>query len=156
MNYENELLGLMPMLRAYLTKIQTKFEGLVDADDLFQECMVSAVKSSEKPKIRSPRNYFIGVFNKTIKRVSVRNLKEFQARHAIVVDGTWDRNEDSIIEEIDARVRCQKAATRRVWAALKEFHGNQHAVCRALGSARTTVQYHKEKLRTIYETVRMN
>jgi len=153
MRYEEELLELMPMLKSYLIKIRTKYDGLVDMEDLYQECLMNAVKSSGKNGIRNPKRYFIGVFDKTIKAVSVRNIKEFQMRNRLDVCDTWEDNEVGVIEEIDMRVKDEKPATRRVWACLKLFHGNRRMVYKALGCSNQFLEPHKRRLRTIYDSI---
>ena len=156
MRYEKELLELLPMLESYLKKVRAKYDGLVDMDDLYQECLLNAIQCTVKTKIRNPKNYFIGVFDKTIKAQSVKSMREFQVRNEIPIRDTWEQNEIGVIEEIDFRVRSLKPATRRVWASLKSFHGDRRCVMKHLDCYGSFLDYHKRKLRQIYEDVIAN
>ena len=150
MRYESELLGLMSMLKSYLTKVKSKYDGLVDMDDLYQECMLNAVKSSDNQSIKDPVEYFKGVFKKTVVSVSSKKIREFQYMNNIEVKETWEDHETGLIEAIDMRVKSMKPVTRRVWSCLKTFYGDRNMVSKALGSYGQRIDYHKNKLKKVY------
>lgn len=156
MRYESELLGLMSILKSYLLKIKDRYDGLIDMDDLYQECLMNAVKNSHKPNIRNPKRFFIGVFKKTILRESAKKIKEFQRMNNMQVDEYWERGTVGLIEAIDMQVKGMKPTTRRVWSCLKTFYGDRKMVRKALNCNRYKVEYHKDKLKAVYQQVLKN
>lgn len=156
MRYESELLELMATLKQYLLSIRNKYDGLIDMDDLYQECLMNAVKSSSKSDIKDPKKYFKGVFRTTIQRESLKKIREFKMMNTIEVGDTWEDHPIGLIEAIDMRVKGMKPTTRRVWSCLKTFYGDRKLVCKALGSNRHVVKYHGEKLYDVYQQVLEN
>lgn len=154
MKYEKELLSLMSMLKNYLGKIKDTYEGLIDMDDLYQECLLSAVKSSDNPGIKDPKKYFIGVFDRTIKHESCKAIRRFQILNGIELPTEYHEVSVGMVEAIDLSVRTMAPKTRRIWSCLKTFYGNGEMVMEALNCPRTTFYRHKDKLRDLYETIK--
>jgi len=150
MRYENELIELMPMLRSYIRKVKKRFR-LDDDDDVFQECILNAIDSARKTEIRNPKRYFIGVFDKTVKRIIDRDIKRrrlFNEYHP--EDRTDDEESVSILSQIEGRVRVEQPITRRVWKCLKEFSGDRKLTARRIGCHLSTVTVSKSRLKSIY------
>lgn len=154
MNYETELIELMPMLKSYLKTLMRASNP--DIDDAFQECMLNAMESSTRNGIRNPRRYFIGVFDKTIKRICSREIREYRARAEMkkqvkeIVESSGD---EGLLSQIDQAVSAKPVMTKTIWHFLKQFEGDKKKTGNAVGCHLQTIYYHQRKLRDIYEGV---
>lgn len=154
MNYETELIELIPMLKSYLKTLMKANNP--DIDDAFQECMLNAMESSTRNGIRNPRNYFIGVFDKTIKRICSREIREYRAREELkkqineIVESSDDKG---LMLQMDQAISNKSVMTRTIWHFLKQFEGNKKKAGNAVGCHLQTVYYHQRKLRSVYDDI---
>jgi len=160
MRYENELIELMPMLKSYLKKISLKFHNdNIDTDDIFQECIYNIIKSGNKP-LEKPRNYFIGICDKTIKSLYKRNYRETMNMDKVRSEFNFEESEENkyeggtIIERLNQRIECnEKKTVQGIWYALKRFNGNINKASEYLKCHPQTVFYHKRKLKKLYQEI---
>ena len=110
------------MLKNYVKKIAFCYNGLIDEDDAFQECILKALEVSDRDYIRSPRNYFIGVFDNTIKMMGKKEYAEQTARQKIL-ERVLPKS-TKIIQDIDLVIKRHEELTQKIWFGLKEFKGN--------------------------------
>jgi hypothetical protein len=156
MNYENELIELIPMLKSYLKKINVKYHNSqIDVDDILGECVCNIVKASNK-SLDKPRNYFIGICDKTIKSIYKRNYKEAEKIEVFVNDLILKADEikgRGILSQLNQCVKNEKKTVQRIWEAMLTFNGNTEKISEYLQCHPQTVFYHKRKLKKLYQQV---
>jgi DNA-directed RNA polymerase specialized sigma24 family protein len=155
MNYEQEIVELMPMLKNYLFKIEKKY-NLYDTEDIFQECLCSAIESSREKNLKNPREYIIGIFDNTIKshnRKAIREEQLFKDYWVEEKDKYSDPEYYPVINKIDERVKDEKDKIKRVWECMKVFKGSVKKTAEFLDFTIESVDYSKLRLRRIYKKV---
>jgi DNA-directed RNA polymerase specialized sigma24 family protein len=159
MNWEKEIMELVPMLRSFIRKQKNNY-GYIDEDDVVQECLIQAMTSAKKTNIRNPRPFFISVFNSTIIGLSrtaqseKKRSQKWERDFSIMTE--WGKGESSqrVFFGIEQEVTKHRPITRRVWAGLKRCHGNQSKTARSIGCGQMTVRTEKKRLTVIYEKIK--
>lgn len=151
MKYEQELLEILPMLRKYLATMMWRFQGEIEDEDIFSECIIRIIEQTAKRELKGdPRRYINRIFRNTAERIKQKGIRE---RHRID-EYAFTLHEDApqgragqIIEGITERV---SGMTFEVWQALKSTRGDVHETSRLLRMSPRAVRYHRKKLSAIY------
>ena len=158
MNYEKEIVALMPMLKSYLLKVEKKY-NLYDTEDIFQECLCSAIEKSKKDNIENPRDYFIGIFDNTIKahnRKIISEEKLFKSYWTEETNKLSDPEAYPVINKIDQeviKIVNEKDRINEAWECMKVFRGDRTRIADYMDLSLISIDKYKNRLKGIYKKV---